>query len=99
MKKEKGGTKECSVCGCLPPEHDDEIHAAVDASRSWWTPCTLGLPEEEEEVIVFGLFVGMAFARKSWEQGSHPDHWRLQFGDRWEMSDVTHWMKIPEIPK
>lgn len=60
--------------------------------------CMFGIPGEEEEVIVFGPEVGMAFARKTWAQGPKPTFWKCQGGDRWEMSDVTHWMPMPRIP-
>jgi hypothetical protein len=56
------------------------------------------IKEEEQPLLVFTRWGTMFIALKSWRQGSKPNYWEVNAGERLEIEDVTHWTFLPHGP-
>ena len=61
------------------------VNEASEILRRRWIPVTERLPENGERVLVYSLYWGV---RED-----------LRFMGKFERSDVTHWMPLPQAPK
>lgn len=68
-----------------------------------WISTTDKLPsgetaDDDGYKLVWTRWGHVEVARRDWQQGWKPDHWRTSHGGRLELEDVTHWMPLPEAP-
>jgi hypothetical protein len=66
-----------------------------------WVSCKIRMPSRDEEsqpLLVFTTWRTTYIALKSWRQGSRPDYWEINAGERLEIEDVTHWTFLPPSP-
>ena len=97
--------EKCQLCGAEIEKTTFEkegnkiyIDCKEEFKRKMWIPCSEKLPDGGKDVIVY---------TKAWEEHIQIAH--IQYdGIRWEladgefyfsMSDVTHWMPLPEPPE
>ena len=61
-----------------------------------WIHVEERLPKDAEMVFILGKY-GIDRGCRSWEQGSDPEHWRVN-DHRVYTYDITHWMPLPQVP-
>jgi Protein of unknown function (DUF551) len=68
--------------------------------RERWISVEERLPEGEsdEYVNIWTRWNDIETAKREWQQGWKPDHWRTREGARIENEDVTHWKPLPQGP-
>ena len=97
---------ECKCCTCGTASYTTQIAVArrwnqrADSYLAKWIPCEERLPENENPCLVICRTWSMT--ENAWKEGTLMILRYLPKEHRWNisgMTDVTHWMPMPELPE